>query len=227
MFDEQGKKVWHETLDLWGKPHEQTEIRIIVGARITKKKPREVSNNPAYHQPFKFPGQYEDEETGLYYNRFRYYMPGEGIYTQRDPIGLAGGNPTVYGYVYNTLMQIDPWGLRCTGDWKKRRTLNQNDTGLKNHAQKHTNLSPKKYLARGQKNISEGILVKGGGHRSNANYFFRKIGNNEFSMTITNKKGQILSIDTWRYKGVLTQSEILKGFRNNGINPSIDFWNNF
>ena len=32
------------------------------------------------------------------YNRFRYYLPDEGIYTQRDPIGLAGGNPTVYGY---------------------------------------------------------------------------------------------------------------------------------
>ena len=80
-------------------------------SRMTKKKPRETTENPAYHQPFKFPGQYEDEETGLYYNRFRYYMPEEGIYTQRDPIGLAGGNPTVYGYVWNTLTQLDPWGL--------------------------------------------------------------------------------------------------------------------
>ena len=33
------------------------------------------------------------------------------MYTQRDPIGLAGGNPTVYGYVKNTLSQIDPFGL--------------------------------------------------------------------------------------------------------------------
>ena len=60
---------------------------------------------------FRFPGQYEDEETGLCYNRFRYYMPSEGMYTQRDPIGLAGGNPTVYGYTWNSLLEIDPLGL--------------------------------------------------------------------------------------------------------------------
>ena len=41
-------------------------------------------------------------------------MPSEGMYTQRDPIGLAGGNPTTYGYVFNTLKQIDPFGLNCT-----------------------------------------------------------------------------------------------------------------
>ncbi|MGE7092256.1 RHS repeat-associated core domain-containing protein [Lysinibacillus sp. NPDC048646] len=33
-------------------------------------------------------------ETGLYYNNFRYYAPSEGIYTQQDPIGSMGGNPT-------------------------------------------------------------------------------------------------------------------------------------
>ena len=60
---------------------------------------------------FRFPGQYEDEETGLCYNRFRYYMPSEGMYTQRDPIGLAGGNPTLYGYTWNSLTQVDPLGL--------------------------------------------------------------------------------------------------------------------
>ncbi|QPA56734.1 RHS repeat-associated core domain-containing protein [Lysinibacillus sphaericus] len=41
--------------------------------------------------PFRYQGQYEDEETGLYYNRFRYYSPTEGMYTQKDPIGLKGG----------------------------------------------------------------------------------------------------------------------------------------
>ena len=61
--------------------------------------------------PFRFQGQYEDEEIGLYYNRFRYYNPETGQYTQQDPIGLAGGNPTLYGYVYDTLNEIDPFGL--------------------------------------------------------------------------------------------------------------------
>lgn len=61
--------------------------------------------------PFRYQGQYEDIETGLYYNRFRYYSPIEGMYTQQDPIGLAGGNPTLYGYVGDPNKYIDPLGL--------------------------------------------------------------------------------------------------------------------
>ncbi|MDY3914811.1 MAG: RHS repeat-associated core domain-containing protein [Phocaeicola sp.] len=52
--------------------------------------------------PFRFQGQYEDQETGLYYNRFRYYSPETGSYISQDPIGLAGGNPMLYGYVFDT-----------------------------------------------------------------------------------------------------------------------------
>ena len=29
-------------------------------------------------------------ETGLYYNRFKYYDPSTGAYISQDPIGLAG-----------------------------------------------------------------------------------------------------------------------------------------
>ena len=36
-------------------------------------------------------GQYHDEETGLYYNRHRYYDPYLGRFITQDPIGLAGG----------------------------------------------------------------------------------------------------------------------------------------
>ena len=61
--------------------------------------------------PFRFQGQYEDSETGLYYNRFRYYSPHTGNYISQDPIGLAGGNPTLYGYVYDTNAQVDIFGL--------------------------------------------------------------------------------------------------------------------
>ena len=40
--------------------------------------------------PFRYQGQYEDPETGLYYNRFRYYDPQAGGYIYQDPIRLAG-----------------------------------------------------------------------------------------------------------------------------------------
>ncbi|WP_166792204.1 RHS repeat-associated core domain-containing protein [Pedobacter alluvionis] len=58
-----------------------------------------------------YQGQTLDTETGLAYNRFRYYAPEEGTYISQDPIGLAGNNPTVYGYVKDTSIWIDVFGL--------------------------------------------------------------------------------------------------------------------
>jgi RHS repeat-associated protein len=63
--------------------------------------------------PFRYQGQYEDVETGLCYNRFRYYDPQQGNYISQDPIGLAGGNPTLYGYVKDPNIWVDPFGLEC------------------------------------------------------------------------------------------------------------------
>jgi RHS repeat-associated protein len=61
--------------------------------------------------PFCYQGQYEDQETGLYYNRFRYYSPEEEMYLSQDPIGLAANNPTLYTFVSDSNIEVDIWGL--------------------------------------------------------------------------------------------------------------------
>jgi RHS repeat-associated protein len=89
-YDETGVKVWECELDIYGKVRKAEGDKALV--------------------PFRYQGQYEDEETGLYYNRFRYYNAEDGIYLSRDPIGLRGGM-ALYGYVADPAIWIDPFGL--------------------------------------------------------------------------------------------------------------------
>jgi RHS repeat-associated protein len=65
--------------------------------------------------PLRFPGQYRDAETGLYYNYHRYYDPDTGCYQSPDPLGLHGG-PRPFGYVPNPTAWADPLGLTLCGD---------------------------------------------------------------------------------------------------------------
>ena len=57
-----------------------------------------------------FAGQYFDEESGLHYNRHRYYDPGTARFTTVDPIGLLSGDNN-YEYANNPIHWIDPLGL--------------------------------------------------------------------------------------------------------------------
>ncbi len=60
--------------------------------------------------PLRFPGQYADDETGLHYNRHRYYDPASARYTTADPLGLAPA-PDPHSYVANPTGWADPLGL--------------------------------------------------------------------------------------------------------------------
>jgi len=89
-YDEAGQQVWSCELDIYGK------VRKLAGDRSLV--------------PFRYPGQYEDAETGLYYNRFRYYSPDEGMYISQDPVGLSGGW-SFYNYVTDPNVFIDVFGF--------------------------------------------------------------------------------------------------------------------
>ena len=90
MTDARGKLQWAAEIGTYG------DLRDVHGYRQAC--------------PFRWPGQYEDAETGLYYNRFRYYDPDAGGYVSQDPIGLAGGM-ALYAYVHDPLGWVDPFGL--------------------------------------------------------------------------------------------------------------------
>ncbi|HVR06580.1 MAG TPA: RHS repeat-associated core domain-containing protein [Thermoanaerobaculia bacterium] len=63
----------------------------------------------------RFPGQYHDSETGLHYNRSRYYSPALGRYLSRDPVGFLGGL-NLYLYAGNdSINESDPLGLSWWG----------------------------------------------------------------------------------------------------------------
>lgn len=104
-YDSKGELVWEMLLDVYGRMAECHGDRTLV--------------------PFRYQGQYEDEETGLYYNRFRYYSPDMGMYISSDPIGLAGNNPTLYGYVQDVNTWIDVWGLDCWNNARKKFWKNE------------------------------------------------------------------------------------------------------
>lgn len=111
LTDEQGQLVWAAQYKAWG------------GTTQVERPPRRITRkvgNTVQHvweeqaepvqQNLRFQGQYFDAETGLHYNRFRYYDPDCGRFISQDPIGLRGGI-NLYQYAPNPVIWIDPLGL--------------------------------------------------------------------------------------------------------------------
>ena len=110
----QDGEIFHYHLDHLGTPKELTNEsgKVVWKARykaygnLALKEVEDVENN------LRFQGQYFDEETGLHYNRHRYYNPSTGQFTTQDPIGLLGGVNN-YHYAPNPISWVDPLGLKC------------------------------------------------------------------------------------------------------------------
>ncbi|WP_445571270.1 RHS repeat-associated core domain-containing protein [Pseudomonas sp. E102] len=98
LTSHQGEVVWAARYNGYGK---LTELRHGDGKRL--------------EQPLRFQGQYHDRESGLHYNRHRYYNPETGRYLTLDPSKLKGGL-NGYRYTLNPTGWVDPLGLvDCPG----------------------------------------------------------------------------------------------------------------
>ncbi|VWD18344.1 Rhs family protein [Burkholderia lata] len=93
--DERGEIAWSARYRAWG------EAKEVIS---------EAARKAGIRNPIRFQGQYFDHETGLHYNRHRYYDPSSGRFVSKDPIGLAGGI-NVFQYAPNPVQWIDPLGL--------------------------------------------------------------------------------------------------------------------
>ncbi|MGT5815107.1 RHS repeat-associated core domain-containing protein, partial [Escherichia coli] len=91
LISTEGATAWCAEYDEWGN-------------LLNEENPHQLQ------QLIRLPGQQYDEESGLYYNRHRYYDPLQGRYITQDPIGLKGGW-NLYGYQLNPISDIDPLGL--------------------------------------------------------------------------------------------------------------------
>jgi RHS repeat-associated protein len=103
-YDETGKLAWQAQLDTFG------VIRPGLAAMDTTL------------VPHRWPGQYEDAEIGLSYNRFRYYDASLGSFVSQDPMGVEAGL-NLHSYVPDPLIWTDPLGLTFRGpaatfDWE-------------------------------------------------------------------------------------------------------------
>ena len=106
-------EVFHYQLDHLGTPLALTrdngatawQVRYRAYGNVWREEIAEVAT------PLRFQGQYFDAETGLHYNRYRYYQPETGRFITPDPIGLAGGLNN-YQYAPNPTGWVDPLGLK-------------------------------------------------------------------------------------------------------------------
>ncbi|ENV35528.1 Rhs family protein [Acinetobacter gerneri DSM 14967 = CIP 107464 = MTCC 9824] len=116
MSDQTGAIVWTAEYKAWGECKPENHLK------------RDIWDSEIITNNIRFQGQYYDQETGLHYNRYRYYSPYVGRFISKDPIGLLGGN-NVYNYVSNPTSLVDPLGLsQCKVIERKKPVLTTGDS---------------------------------------------------------------------------------------------------
>lgn len=120
------EEIHHYHLDHLGTPQEITNAAGDIVWQAQYKAYGQIagfSEKPQINNPLRFQGQYFDSESGLHYNRHRYYDPSVGRFTNQDPAGLLGGENS-YRYAPNPVGWVDPFGLTCKeNSWNEFQKL--------------------------------------------------------------------------------------------------------
>jgi RHS repeat-associated protein len=95
LTDHEGRVAWSAQYKAWGEAREAIS---------------EAGRRAGFRNPIRFQGQYFDDETGLHYNRYRYYDPWSGRFISKDPIGLRG-DVNVHLFAPSPVEWVDPMGL--------------------------------------------------------------------------------------------------------------------
>jgi len=106
-----GKGWLHYVTDLAGAPANIVYDDGRVAARIGDDPWGREKDGEGDSTAIRFQGQYKDGETGLTYNRWRYYDSDSVSFLSPDP-GSLNNVLNAYAYVPSTLLYIDPSGLQ-------------------------------------------------------------------------------------------------------------------
>lgn len=127
------------------------------------------------YNPIRLQGQYEDEETGYYYNRYRYYHPKIGQFLSQDPIGLKGsleiisqdqiglkGGIYLYKFAPNIFSWIDPLGLSLCKYLRRRLRNIEELAQTPGNKGIRTALTPRELRKVGEAFVGEGHTISRG-----------------------------------------------------------------
>ncbi len=97
ITDEENKELWYWDYEPFGATLPNEDFN---------------SDGKNFEYNLRFPGQWSDNQTGLFYNQWRSYQPSLGRYIQSDPSGLKGGSNTFAYAANNPVMFVDNTGLK-------------------------------------------------------------------------------------------------------------------
>ena len=180
----QDGKTYFVVNDAIGTPRELLDAQGHVVLRLQRTAWGELLSPPSgadtgVRCPVAFQGQWHDEESGLHYNKFRYYDPASGRFISQDPLRLIGGI-NLYAYGRNPVNWVDPLGLSCQSDSAKRgRDAAEADL-----------------LAAGHTIVAEEVTMVVNGSRVRADFVTRDAAGNIHVIEVKNGTGRLTENQT-------------------------------